>query len=293
MRSSEMNRFERAEEMTNKALMIVLAAAVVLAVGSHALAGTVVSLTDGDSTVEIDPGSSAGMSKWDIGDTSYLAQQWFWIRTNVAGVYDDHEYSFDQISAPVVAQPDSDVATITYGNDDIEAQVTYLLTDEPGPTGGSDILEILLITNKTDQTMMLNLFQYSDFELGGDANDTKVEILNGNTAKQHDIQVAALLSETIVSGAPGLSEVDDDGSTLAKLTDGDIDDLDGPTSLTKLGDLTWAFQWQAEIASGQALLLSKSKHLSIASGGGDDKVPEPAGLGLIGLALMGLRKRRK
>ncbi len=292
MRSPGMNRFERAEEMTSKALMIVLAA-VVLAVGSHALAGTVVSLTDGDSTVEIDPASSAGMYKWDIGDTSYLAQQWFWIRTNVDGVYDDREYSFDEISAPVVApQPDSDVATITYGDDDIEAQVTYILTDEPGPTGGSDIVEVLLITNKTGQTMMLNLFQYSDFELGGDANDTKVEILNGNVAKQHDIQVAALLSETIVSGAPGLSEVDDDGSTLAKLMDGGVDDLDGTTSLTKLDDLTWAFQWQVEIASGQGLALSKNKHLSIASGGGG-QVPEPAGLGLIGLALMGLRKRRK
>jgi len=279
--------------MTKKALMIVLAMAVVVAVGSHALAATVVTLTDGDSTVEIDAGSSAGMYKWDIGNTGYLAQQWFWIRTNVDGVYDDREYSFDEISAPVVApQPDSDVATMTYSDANIEAQVTYILTDEPGPTGGSDIVEILLITNKTGQAMTLDLFQYSDFELGGNANDTKVEVLNGNTAKQHDIQVAALLSETIVSGAPALSEVDDDGSTLAKLMDGGVDDLDGTTSLTKLDDLTWAFQWQVEIAAGQGLALSKNKHLSIASGGGG-QVPEPAGLGLIGLALLGLRKRRK
>ena len=62
--------------------------------------------------------------------------------------------------------------------------------------------------------------------------------------------------------------------------------------LTVDGDMAWAFQWEKELAPGEALLFSKNKHISIKPGG-DKPVPEPAGLGLVGVALLALRKRRK
>lgn len=287
---------ERAGQIKHMAGIILLAVGIVLGVSVRASAVFVVGpveLSDGDSVVEIDPYSSAGVYKWEFGGKNHLAQQWFWFRTNLDNLYDDKEYSIDEIGGLVIApQPDPAIATMTYTDPaGLAVEVTYVLGDEAGPTGGSTLVETVMFSNNTNGPMTLNLFQYSDFELGGDALDSKVEILNGNMARQSDTQAAIILSETLVSGGPALSEVDNSGATLAKLTDLDIDeDLDGSTLLDVPGDLTWAFQWQdAVIAPGQALLLSKLKDISISPG----IVPEPAGLGLIGLALLSLRRKRR
>jgi len=285
-----------------KRIMIVamLAMAVVVGLSARASAIAVIAnaftLVDGDSVVEVDPDSSAGARSWTFGGKSYLAQQWFWFRTDVDGLYDDKEYSIDEISAPVVDHVDPAVATITYAGADVEAKVTYTLADEAGPSGGSTLVETVVFTNKTDGSMKLYFFQYSDFELGGTVNDVKVEILNDNLAKQTDTPAAGvvILSETVVTSIPAetpLSEVDKTGATLAKLMDADDDVLDGSTLLNGPGDLTWAFQWTLDIPSGQALLLSKIKDITFKQNGGQI-VPEPAGLGLIGLALLALRRRR-
>ncbi len=289
------NFFERVDKMKSKVMVVGLAMALVLAVGSQALAvpvDTIVTLTDGDSTVEIDPVSSAGMKDWKIGDTDHLNQQWFWFRTSLGGVYDDKEYSIDQISAPAINKPAAYVAEIVYADNNIEAQVTYTLTDEPGLLGGSDLLEIVRVTNNSGEAMTLTFIQYSDFELGGDATDTDLAVV-ANSAEQKDTTKGALMSETVVNLSNLVtSEVGYDSATLTKLTDGDMDDLDGSTLLTVDGDMTWAFQWEKQLAPGEALLFSKNKHISIVPGG-DEPVPEPAGLGLVGIALLAVRKRRK
>ena len=278
--------------MKSKVMVVGLAMALVLAVGSQALAIQLVTLTDGDSTVEIAPESSAGMTLWEIGDTNHLNQQWFWFRTSLGGVYDDREYSIDEISAPAINQPVDYVAEITYADNNIEAQVTYTLTDEPGLLGGSDLLEIVRVTNTSGEAMTLTFFQYSDFELGGDPTDTDLAVA-ANSAAQKDTTKGALMSETVVNLSNLVtSEVGYDSATLSKLTDGDIDNLDGTTLLIADGDMTWAFQWEKELGPGEALLFSKNKHISIVPGG-DNPVPEPAGLGLVGVALLALRKRRK
>lgn len=288
------NLFERVGKMKSKVMVIGLAMALVLAVGSYASAITAVdvTLTDDDSTVVIDPHGSTGMKTWKIGDTDHLSQQWFWFRTSLGGVYSDREYSIDEISAPSVVQAIPSVAEITYADGNIEAQVTYSLTDVPGLLGGSDLIEIVRVTNNTDEALTLTLIQYSDFDLGGTATDTDLEITNGNTATQKDTAVGALMSETVVSQLHLVSsEVGYWNTTLAKLVDGDVDNLDGTTLLTVDGNMTWAFQWEKELAPGEALLFSKNKHISLKPGG-DKPVPEPAGLGLVGIALLALRKRR-
>jgi len=279
-------------------MVCVLGLGLVVGLAAPALAVANETLTDGDSTVEIDPYSSAGVFSWKIGNTNYLNQQWFWLWTE-GGQLDGREHSLDELvqlpgGGVNVNQVLPNMMTLTYTGGGLEVEVTYILTDEPGPTGGSDLTEVILITNTTDQEVEVDLFQYSDFELGGDANDTKVEILDGNKANQHDTQVAVLLSETVVTGSPGSSEVDDDGSTLANLMDGDEDDLDGSTFLEEVADLTWAFQWQMTIPAHQGFPISKNKHISLTPGGGE-KIPEPGSFALLALGLGGIvrLKRRK
>lgn len=275
--------------MRNVAIVIkrALVVGLILAFAGAAQAA-IITLSDGGSTVVIDPDTSAGVKQWTVGGVNHVAQQWFWFRTNLDGSK-AQEYSIDQISAPVVSTPVPNFTTITYTDPlkQFKVSVTYALI---GAYMSADLGEIISFTNTSKQPITLNFFEYSDFDLAGTVNDGKVEILNGNQAYQWDTAQTNELnvSETVVSGSPDRSEVGVWPSTLTKLTDVNIDDLDNSYLLEETANLTWAFQWEDRVLQpGRSLLISKDKWIEY-----NAPVPEPAGLGLIGLVLLALRKRR-
>jgi hypothetical protein len=53
------------------------------------------------------------------------------------------------------------------------------------------------------------------------------------------------------------------------------------------GDVTWAFQWDFQLAAGDSFIISKDKYLNVTI------IPEPSTLGFValGLAVVLLRKR--
>jgi len=278
---------------------VVMAAAMGILVGlSGAAYGGVVTLTDGSSTVEIETESSLGVFSWSIGEISVLEQQWFWFRTNLPE-WSVREYSIDEIGTPVVVQmlpvlPNLAVLTYTEERADpadparFSVQVTYMLTSGAGLLS-ADLMENVKVTNLSDSTLTFDIFQYSDFDLSGDDLDHSIAITGGNRVVQTGYAPGLItMSETVTTGSPDLSEVAVFSATLGKLTNvGIVDDLDGSKVGYGPADLTWAFQWsERAIAPGQAFMISKDKLLTI------EPIPEPAGLGLMGLALLGLRKRR-
>lgn len=268
-------------------VIVVLLAAGAAIFHAPAAAG-VIALTSGDSQVEIDPSSAAGVFNWQIGGVSHLSQQWFWFRASLDGL-DDREYSLHLLDdSPVIFQHPAmpNIARLTYSDDRLEVEVTYVLVSGTG-LRTADLLEVIKITNLTDDRITLNFFQYTDFDLGGDDEDDHVRIIGGNTVFQQDIDSNITLSETIVSRNPDRHEVAAGSDILDKLEDDNIDDLSGPSLLAIAGDLTWAFQWKdREIPAGQALLISKDKVLT------SRPIAEPAALCLIGLALLARPKRR-
>jgi len=268
-------------------VIVVLLAAV--AAIFHATAGAgIIALTSGDSQVEIDPDSSAGVFNWRIGGVSHLSQQWFWFRASLDG-FDDREHSLHLLDdSPVVFQHPAmpNMARLTYSDDRLEVKVTYVLVSGTG-LRAADLLEVVKITNLTGDTITINFFQYTDFDLGGDDEDDHVRIAGGNTVFQQDTDSNITLSETIVSRSPDRHEVGAGADILDKLEDDNVDDLSGLSLLATAGDLTWAFQWKdREIPAGQALLISKNKVLT------SEPIAEPAALCLIGLALLARPKRR-
>lgn len=282
--------------MNTKRKVVAAVLVAVMAVGSAAaygdkvnLAPALITLLGGSSEVTIDPFSSDGALNWTIMNVSHLAQQWFWIRTDTEGLFDDREYSLDEIDAsPDIWQPAANIAEVSYNDGRIEVKIMYMLVSGPG-LYSADLAEVITITNLTDEEIFIDFFQYSDFDLNGDGGeDDMVSITGGNTVLQQDLENNTTLSETVVSRSPDLSEVGIYHDTLDKLTDGDIDDLDGSTHLDGPANLTWAFQWHERlIFPSESLVIVKDKVLTTMP------IGEPGGALFLVAAIGGLAGRRK
>ena len=245
-------------------------------------------LTDGNSTVMIDPYSSEGVYEWTIGKTSHLAQQWFWLRAELPGL-DDREYSLDEFApTPDVSQPTPNVGIITYSDGRLEIEVTYVLVSGPG-LFAADLAEVIKITNLSDEDeVFIDFFQYSDFDLGGTPDDDTVVITGGNRAYQTDGSSAATFSETVVSKNPDLSEVAVHPDIVVELEDGGIDNLNGSTGPLGPDDVSWAFQWDDRIIQPEeALIISKDKVLIA------NPIAEPSAALLLAGGLFETYRRRK
>jgi len=277
---------ERRRGRWSRAGAILLALMLALGAATPAWADTL-TLTSGNATVEVDPDSSAGIYDWRIGGTSHVAQQWFWFRASVDG-WNDREYSIDTLGTPVVTQPVSNFATLTYTDSQGRFAIETMLILAGGDGFHSaDLAEIVKIINLSNDPITFSLFEYGDYNLAGDPVDVSLTIAGGNTAQQGGVGNWMIASmESVVTGPPDLCEAGTYSDTLDKLEDGDIDDLNNVLT-AGAGDCTWAFEWlNQEVDPLQALIVSRDTVIRT------EPVAEPAGLGLIGLALLGLRKRR-
>lgn len=280
--------------MWKTAIWVAVLAALAAVFSQTAVAGPTLSLRDGNSTVTIDPYTSGGVTEWNVSGTSQLAQQWFWFRTNLSG-WNTREYAINEIGTPLITQPADNYVQIRYVAPAFSVQVTYVLV---GGTDAdtSDLAEIIKITNRSTSTpLVFTLFQYSNFQLGGTATDNSVLIADNHSAYQYDTSfVSNSISETVVTASPDLSEVGPVPQTLGKLTDLDIDDLNGTTEWATPGNLSWSFEWRNRtISPTRSLLISKDKVLTFELASEAQPVPEPAPLALVGLLLLlALRKRR-
>ena len=254
----------------------------------------IITLIDQNSTANIDvtpsAGNSGGMTNWIIDGQNELAQQWFWYRVGSSGP----ERPISAIGPLSFSTINARTLYTTYNNGAYGVTINYLLTGSAPGSGKSDVSESISITNATASTLEFHFFQYSDFDLGGPGGDsvTLGKNLRGlfNEARQTDASSTVFLTETVVTPGANQGEAAFYPVTLTKLSDGSTDNLGTTSTTAGVGDVTWAFQWDLNIAPFSSVGISKDKYLQIPT------VPEPSALAFISgglLALIIQRRARK
>jgi len=250
-------------------------------------------LVDENSTAGINTESQDGMFAWEVDGVSNLFQQWFWYRVGSTGP----ETSLDTLTIDQEGTTDTDfdgdhdnlfVRYLDSAND-LTFEINYRLEGGADLSGAADIAEQIDITNNSGADIELQFFQYADFDINDTFDDDTVTLTAASQVMQSD--GSAFLSETVLTSADRaeLAFFDD---TLAKLNDGDADDLDIDLSSTTFpqsvgpGDVTWAFQWDIDLVAGDSFSISKDKKIDF-----EGLIPEPASFVLLGLGVLAMLRR--
>ena len=242
----------------------------------------IITLTDKNSTAQIDTASQSGMFNWFVDGNDQLAQQWFWFRVGGSGP----ESSINTISAPIIGTNSAKTLFLMYTNSQFSVEVDFLLNGSAPGSGKSDMAESMTINNTSGAALSFHFFQYSDFDLAG-ANSVLLSTNQSGLINQVDQQSPGInLQEAVVTPGANHGEAGLFPTTLNKLNDGIPSTLNDNFSAGP-GDGTWALEWDLNIPTGQSVLISEDKRL--------DLIPEPSTVILVlwGLITLGLRKRRR
>lgn len=271
-----------------------------LGVGAAVLSSNAqVSLTDGNASVDINPNSQAGAYNWFVDNMDQLTQQWYWYR-----VGNTAEASIDTLSYGGVTTSGNNQAVLSYSGVGFTLQLTYSLLGGSAGSGASDLAEQLRVVNTSGNALDFHLFLYADFDLGGTAGgDTVSNVTYApfpisapgfNSVIQEDATgfTTKFTQQTTFGTFANRAEAEAFPNTLNKLNDGsDTSLLNAGASFGPVGpgDMTYAFQWDLNLAAGGSKVIAVDKRISI------QVIPEPttAALGLLGLAALAgtLRKR--
>jgi hypothetical protein len=234
-------------------------------------------LTDLNSTAVIDP---AGASSWTVDGKNHLFDQLFFYRIGDTG----GESSLGDIFT--ASSSLSNFASFNYSGAGFDVLVNYVLTGGSAGSGTADLAETIRIRNNGTSALSFHFFQYCDFDLVPNIGDDIGRLTNANTVRQSDS--GTTLSETVVTPVPSHWEINTYPNTLFSLTNGSPTTLSDGTSPLGPGDITWAFQWDFNLAPGGTFIISKDKLIH--------PVPLPPSVLLLGTGLLGvglLRFRRK
>ncbi|MCE5278984.1 MAG: PEP-CTERM sorting domain-containing protein [Planctomycetaceae bacterium] len=258
--------------------------AAIVCLGGTALCadGAVFTLADGNATAVVDP-AGAGMYDWTVDGVDQLGKQWFWMRIGSTGA-ESNIGTLPYVGGLSDTNFDGSAETLylRYTSSRAKVELTLILRGGADGSGTSDIIESIAITNISASPLDLHFFQYVDLNLNDSTTDDSLVITGGNTATQ--TSRFSRVGETVVTPAPSHFQAATASLMLAALDDADpttLSDAPGPVGPD---DLAWAFQWDALIAVGGKLIISKDKQV----------IPEPCTMILLtaGAVATLLRKRR-
>lgn len=244
----------------------------------------IVTLDNGGSVATVDLGSSAGMDYWSVNGQdgqNQLPQQWFWYSVNGGNAQSINTIG----NLTYSVSPDDSSLSATYQNATLSVAITYTLQGSGVGSGSANLLESIDITNNSAGAFNINFYQYSNFNLLQN-NQNTINVIGQPGAYTSIIQSTMVggngIEETIDNPFANYAEAGLASSVYSDVTAGDT--LNG-TLAAGPGNVAWAFEWSESVGSGDYLNIYKDKDLSIAP------VPEPTIAGLLALGACGLARR--
>ncbi|MAG29345.1 MAG: hypothetical protein CL908_00435 [Deltaproteobacteria bacterium] len=154
-----------------------------------------------------------------------------------------------------------------------------------------NVFQNLTIINTGLSDLMIEIFHYSDFDLGGTAGNDSAVLVGNPDGIQIDVSDPTETAPMIGYGADAY-EVNRYSRLLRDLTDGNVDDMDNSGLPFTNRDFTGGFQWSATIGVGQrGEFLTQFGSNAPLLDPSVTAIPEP-GVGLlVGLGLMRLARR--
>jgi hypothetical protein len=247
-------------------------------------------LTDGNSSVSLTPGSSIGMNNWSVDGQNQLNQQWFYYTLGNSSV----AAPINTLALGTPVQPSASLLNTTYTGAGFSLQAVYSLVGGALGSGSSDLGEQIKIQNTSSSSLTFHFFQYADFNIGGSADSTVVQLGKNIRGLFGEALVSSgniAISENVDAGiSPGANHGE---AAIFNSTLGNLTTVAGYTLndnvLAGPGHATWAFEWDATIGVNGTLIISKDLNIQ---GVTITPAPEPATWAMVSLGLVGFGVRR-
>ena len=258
-----------------------------------------ITLTDGNASLtlhESAPGMVDNMTGFVIDGTNQLDQQWFWYRTTI-----NNGSNLNLRMAPAtVVSTTANSATLLFqktgpdaaGPGKFDVTITISLTGGALLSHEAWLTQSITATNTSPTANLIQIFQYSDYNLDGTAANQQVTITGSGAIQTH---VTSTVTDSISPNALHYQSGEaGDLLTQISTTSGgcnvaqqNLCDTAGTNAYT---DAAYAFQWRSpSIAPGADFTLTGTQANAAAT------IPEPGTTGLIGggLVFLALAFRKK
>ena len=216
-----------------------------------------ITLTNGNSVVHIDPTSQSGVFSWVVDGVDQLYQHWFWLRQGANGA----QVSLDQLGTPLGSSWTATNATLNYLPQGLNVAVGFTLQGGATGSGASSLAETIVIQNTNTSSANLHFYAYTDFDLAGtNAGDT-VSFPTNTLAVQQGKGVTA--TQSVQGLTPSYWEASWYSfafDTINSATPAVLPDAIIPK---QPGDQTFAFQWDTALNQGQSWVLNLANTIQV------------------------------
>ena len=279
-----------------KSVVLGAAAAAASLLGASAarpLLAANVLLQNGNSTVTINPTSTAGVEDWTVNGQNQLNQEWFWFRPGGQ----KGQSSLNSLGTPKVTPMDTtgdgkdDTVEMVYGSSSsLQITVIYSLVGGQSATKTSDLSDTIEIDNNSSKSMQFSFFQYANFNLGDLTTGQTVTITGpSDTATVHGNGYQA---QTVASPTPSEFEANTYPNLLNHISSGSTSYTLSGVASTSAGDGEWGYEWTMTLPMCGSYVITGDQLVT----GQTLSVPEPVSgpvalLGLGGLFMTRPRRR--